>query len=98
MLIYKIQLSKETDAEAFVTFMSEEYIPAVNKNASRIGQVTDLVLLQADTTGDTGQFLWYLDGILMYPRIDSNVENKFNSFGATLELLGDYREVAAWHK
>ena len=53
MIIYQIRLPKKEDAEAFVKFMQEEYFPAVHKGPTRIGQVTDLVLLQAEPEGRT---------------------------------------------
>jgi hypothetical protein len=98
MLIYKIQLPKGTDAKAFVTFMREEYIPAVDKDSTRIGKVSDLVLFQGDTTNITGQFFWHVNGVLKDPHVDAEVQSKFNSFGARLEFFGDYTEVAAWHE
>lgn len=52
MLVYQISLPKKQDAAAFVTFMRTEYLPAVHKGPTRVGQVTDLVLLQKeDETG-----------------------------------------------
>ena len=48
MIIYQIRLPKKQDAEASVKFMHEEYFPAVHKGATRVGKVTDLVLLQAE--------------------------------------------------
>ena len=53
MIIYQIRLPKKQDAEAFVKFMREEYFPAVHKGATRVGKVTDLVLLQAQPEGRT---------------------------------------------
>ena len=53
MIIYQIRLPKKQDAEAFVKFMQEEYFPAVHKGPTRVGQVTDLVLLQAKPEGRT---------------------------------------------
>jgi hypothetical protein len=51
MIIYQIRLPKKQDAEAFVKFMHEEYFPAVHKGATRVGKVTDLVLVQAEPEG-----------------------------------------------
>jgi hypothetical protein len=53
MIIYQIRLPRKQDAEAFVKFMREEYFPAVHKGATRVGKVTDLVLLQAEPGGRT---------------------------------------------
>jgi len=51
VIIYQIRLPKRQDAEAFVKFMREEYFPAVHKGATRVGKVTDLVLLQPESKG-----------------------------------------------
>jgi hypothetical protein len=102
MLLYKIRLPKETDAEAFVTFMREEYIPAVHKGPTRIGQVTDLVLLQGETADTRHEFFLHVGWSGLSGRGSLNVDNeevlrKFESFGARLEFVGAYTEVAAWH-
>ena len=52
MIVYQIRLPKKQDAEAFVKFMLEEYFPAVHKGPTRIGQVTDLMLLRREIEGD----------------------------------------------
>lgn len=98
MLIYKIQLPKETDVKAFVKFMREEYIPAVDKEVTRLGKVSDLVLLKSNTTDITDQFFWHVDGVLSDPRVGEEAQSKFKSFGARLEFFGNYTEVAAWHE
>lgn len=98
MLIYKIQLPKETDVKAFVKFMREEYIPAVDKEVTRLGKVSDLVLLKGNTTDITDQFFWHVDGVLSDPRVGEEAQSKFKSFGARLEFFGYYTEVAAWHE
>ena len=48
MLIYQISLPKEQNAKAFVKFMREKYFPAVDKTSTRIGQVTDLLLVERE--------------------------------------------------
>jgi hypothetical protein len=53
VITYQIRLPKRQDAEAFVKFMREEYFPAVHKGLTRVGKVTDLVLLQAEAVGRT---------------------------------------------
>jgi hypothetical protein len=98
MLIYQISLPKQQDTKAFVTFMREEYFPAVHKGPLRIGQVTDLVLFQGNVTDITHEFVWHVSGLLNDPRIsDEEVLRRFDSFGARVKFIGDYSEVAAWH-
>jgi hypothetical protein len=100
MIIYQIRLPKKKDAEAFAGFMRDEYLPAVHKGATRVGQVTDLVLLQGQEATTTHEFLWHVgwSGLSSGDaRIDDNdVQRKFNAFGARIKRLGVFGEVAAW--
>ena len=104
MIIYQIRLPKKQDAEAFVKFMREEYFPAVRKGPTRVGQVTDLVLLQEEPEGRTTgcEFFWHVgwSGLATGgARIDNKaVARKFESFKARVKRIGSYREVAAWPK
>ena len=104
MIIYQIKLPKKQDAEAFVKSMKEEYFPAVHKGATRIGEVTDLVLLQEEPGGRTTgcEFFWHVgwSGLAMGgDRLDDEkVAGKLESFKAGIKRLGFYSEVAAWHK
>jgi len=104
MIIYQIGLPKKQDAEAFVKFMREEYFPAVHKGATRVGKVTDLVLLQAEAKGRTKgcDFFWHVgwSGLATGDvRLDDEtVAGKLESFKAGIKRLGFYSEVAAWHK
>ena len=102
MLIYKIRLPQRQDPEAFVTFMREEYFPAVHRGSIRVGRVTALALLQGTTTGTTHEFLWHIGGIDLssgVPPVDNDeVQHKFDSFGVSVNRLGSYVEVAAWHE
>ena len=104
MIIYQIRLPKKKDAEAFVKFMNEEYLPAIHKGATRVGQVTDLVLLQAEPGGRTTgcEFFWHVgwDGLPSgEARVDDEtVAHKLESFKARIKRLGFYSEIAAWHK
>jgi len=112
MLTYDIQLPAATNADLFAAFMRDTYIPAVHKGSTRIGKVTDLVLLKVSDELSAGQqggtvgprFLWLVgwDGLTndeqFGPRIDDEgVQDKFKSFGATLKRTA-WQEVAAWHE
>jgi hypothetical protein len=104
MIIYQIRLPKKQDAEAFVKFMHEEYFPAVHKGPTRVGQVTDLVLQQAEPEGRTTgcEFFWR-GGWSGQPTDklhvdDEKVAGKLEAFKARIKRLGFYSEVAAWHK
>jgi hypothetical protein len=106
MIIYQIKLPKTQDAEAFVTFMNEEYFPAVHKGPSRVGQVIDLRLLQRENEleGDDlkHDFLWHVHwsgqptGEVAID--DEAVARKFEAFKAKIKRVGFYEEVATWHK
>lgn len=99
MIIYQLTLPKTKNADEFVRFMKDEYIPAVHKGATRIGKVTGLSLLRSNEEG-THNFLWQVgwSGLDGHPlRIDDEkAEKKFAGFGAKLKRLGDFEEVAAW--
>lgn len=100
VLIYQIKLPKQQDAAAFLSFMREEYFPAVHRGPTRVGRVTDLVLLQSEAAEH--EFFWHVgwSGLSSGgPRFDAEeVERKFAAFGARVKRSGSYREVAAWHE
>jgi len=104
VIIYQIRLPKRQDAEAFVKFMREEYFTAVHKGATRVGKVTDLVLLQAEAKGRTKgcDFFWHVgwSGLATGDvRLDDEtVAAKLESFKARIKHLGFYSEVAVWTK
>ncbi|WP_216324521.1 hypothetical protein [Deinococcus aestuarii] len=101
MIIYQIELPQDQDAEAFVTFMREEYLPAIHLGPTRIGQVLGLTLYQEDTESQTEarrfllQVEWSgLGGNHARLRLDDEtVEGRLATFGAHLERLGFYREI-----
>ena len=106
MIIYQIRLPKQQDAKAFVTFMREEYFPAVHKGPLRAGQVTALMLLerQNEVEGDDvgNEFVWHVGwegpGMVKVDIDDGAVARKFDSFTASLTYIGSYVEVATWPK
>ena len=102
MIIYQIKLPKEHDADAFATFMRKKYFPAVHKGATRIGQVTNLVLLQGKNGNLASDFFLHLDwnGLpvedihMMIRTDDDKINQKFRSFEARIKKIGTYMEVA----
>ena len=102
MIIYQINLPKKEDAEAFVTFMREEYFPAVHKGPTRTGQVTDLVLLQEQPEHESKgcEFFWHVgwSGLAMGgARVDAeDVTRKLESFKARIKRIGSFAQVATW--
>lgn len=110
MLIYQITLPQDQDADGFIAFMRDMYIPAVHKGPTRVGQVTGLALLQSRTA--THEFFLHQgwgglqnavprDGDWReLPNIDSadreQLERTFEAFNIRVRSLGSYAEVAAW--
>ncbi len=103
-IIHQITLAEQQDAEAFVAFMRDEYFPAVRKGPTRVGQVTELRLLQRDGTQRSHRFIWLVgwSGILpstgWRPGLDDDsvASELSNTFGATMKRLDEWQEVAHW--
>jgi hypothetical protein len=104
MIIYQINLPKNQDTKAFVKFMREEYFPAVHKGQTRVGQVTDLVLLERQNAfeGDDlgNEFYWHV-GWSGFPDGNAHVDDekiahKLATFKAEIKRIGAYEEVAVW--
>ena len=104
MIIYRIKLSAKQDAEAFATFMRDEYFPAVHKGATRVGKVTSLQLMQGgrdDASTDHEFYMLVGWGGLSTgeARIDDEaVAKKFKAFAPRLKRLGLFREIATWEE
>ena len=103
MLVHEIRLPKAKSAAAFGKFMQDEYFPAVHKGPTRIGQVTELVLLRSEPTATKHKFLWLVgwSGLTGHPKAGARVDDeevlgKFKTFGATVKRLGAWDEVASW--
>jgi len=98
MFIYQIEIQKPEDAEAFVTFMREEYIPAVEKQQAG-GRVTGVMLLQGGNMGTSHMFFLHIraDHHPTVPRVhDQELQHKFDSFGASVKNMGDWIPVVPW--
>ena len=102
--IYQIKLPGEQDVEAFVTFMREEYFPAVDSRQTRVGAVTGLALLQRlgersqESDADNAHEFFLHVGWSGLPGCrDSYVSHeevlrKFESFSPRVEPLGYFVE------
>lgn len=98
-LLSEIELPKGKDPVEFVEFMRDEYVPAVFKGSTRIGQVSGLQLLQR--ADDPHQFLWVVDWQgHEHDRAGGSVEDeasaKFDEFGATKKPHVHWDDVASW--
>lgn len=110
MLIYQITLPQDQDADAFISFMRDSYIPAVHKGPTRVGQVTSLALLHSRTAADDFFLHVGWSGLPRgvehegdwrdLPGVDGSDEEQLRrtleSFGLRVHSLGTYNEVAAW--
>jgi hypothetical protein len=100
LFISEIELPRTEDAAAFAEFMRDEYIPAVHKGPTRIGQVAELELLQGNTTETSHRFLWLvrwngLEHEKAGARVDDEaVARKFEGFGAGMTEHVSWAEVA----
>jgi hypothetical protein len=77
-----------------VKFTLEEYFPAVHKRPTRVGKVTDLVLLQPKDRTTRYEFFCHVgwSGLAMGgDRLDyKTVARKLESFKARIKRLGFY--------
>lgn len=98
MIVYQIKLPKKQNAEKFATFMRGEYFPAIHKGATRVGQVTSLLLLQSQS--EAHEFFWLVGWSGLSDREasvdDKKVLDKLKTFNANIKRLGTYEEVATW--
>ena len=104
MLTYEIRLPKGKSASSFEKFMRDEYVPAVRKGPTRVGQVTELVLLRREPTPTSHRFLWLVGwsgidaSMPAGPAVDDEaVVRKFEKFGPKMKRLEKWEEVASWH-
>jgi hypothetical protein len=102
LIIHQITLPEKQDAEAFMEFMRDEYFPAVHKGPTRVGQVTGLTLLRGVTETHERMHTFFMHvnyaGLATGKlRVDKEeVQSKFETFGARIEHIGAFDEVAAW--
>ena len=106
MIIYEIKLPKKQDPGVFANFMQKEYFPAVFRGPTRVGQVTDLLLLQGMAeTGDSKMphhFYWQVGwnglggGKVSCDNIE--IQQKFEAFKPTIKRIGMFEQVASQKK
>jgi hypothetical protein len=100
LLVSEIELPEHADAAAFADFMRDEYVPAVRRVPTRVGQVMGVELVQRATTETTQAFLWLVrwSGVSGgHAHVDDEaVQRKFEQFGAVIKQPVEWREVAKW--
>jgi hypothetical protein len=98
MNIYSIKIPGQQNPDEFETFLREEYLPAIHKQATRKGQVTGFALLRSNS--EETEFLWLVSDLIEgTPQMnDDSVNRKFDSLGATIDVLGRYLTVEKWQE
>jgi hypothetical protein len=98
LFISEIELPEGKDVAAFEEFMRDEYIPAIHKGPTRVGQVAEVELLRGETSETSQRFLWLVrwKGFQQGDaRIDDEaVGRKFEEFGAEMKQRAPWEEVA----
>ena len=100
LLISEIELPEDQDPDAFVAFMRDEYIPAVETGPTRIGKVDGLRLLQGRSADTGNRFLWLVDWNGMEhdaagTHVDEALARKLEEFGVSRTAQAAWDEVAA---
>ncbi len=96
MIIYEIKLPKKENPDKFAKFMRDEYFPAIHKGATRVGQVTSLLLLQGlAETNDSEMphhFFWQVGwsgvGGGNAHTDDRDIQHKLESFNINIKRIG----------
>jgi hypothetical protein len=103
MINYRIRLPREQDAKVFAAFMRDEYLPAIHKGSTRVGQVTSLTLESREDTPDGAEHEFFLrvgwSGLpsgRFHLDDDGEIERRFTAFGAVLLYLGTYANIVTW--
>jgi hypothetical protein len=98
LLISEIELPENADADAFADFMRDEYMPAVRRSPTRVGQVLGVQLMKRATSDSSQAFLWLVrwSGVSGgRAHVDDDaVRRKFEDFGAAIKDPVEWREVA----
>lgn len=101
MIVQRIKLGAGQDADAFVGFMRDEFIPAMQRGPTRIGQASYIEFLQGNTESTLDEFVLLIDGLMSFhPRfVGVELEQRFSSFAPEIERIADdFRTVALWRE
>lgn len=102
LLISEMDLPEEQDGSAFVEFMRDEYMPAVETGGpTRIGMTEGVQLLQGTTAETSRQFLWLVEwNGLEHEQagsfhVDEETARKFDEYGAVRRPHAAWKEVGS---
>jgi hypothetical protein len=99
MIVRRIQLGPNQDIRKFIQFMREEYLPAIRRGPTRIGQANYVELFQGNTTNSTDQFLLLVEGLMSLPEgfVGTELAARLREFAPEVEEIADnFRSVARW--
>jgi hypothetical protein len=105
MVVLEVKLPKNKNPETFAAFMRDEYMAAVHKGPTRLGQVTSIALSQRRNhhAGDDFERSFLMiagwDGVELdhLPRVDGeDVNAKLESFKLKVKPLGEFNDIAGW--
>ncbi len=87
MIIQRITVESGQDPDEFVRFMRDEFLPAMRRGPTRIGQASYLELLQGNTQGTLDEFVLLVEGLMSFQPgfVGSELQEKFERFAGQLE-------------
>ena len=102
ILISRMELPENQDESAFVEFMRDEYMPAVETGGpTRIGMTEGVQLLQSTNPDKSRRFLWFVkwNGLEHEQagsfHVDEETARKFDAFGAVRKPHRAWQEVGS---
>lgn len=103
MDIYRIDVQSNERYERFAVFLRDVYLPAIHTEATRVGQIAELTLLErnpedADAEAGGEFFLhvgWQGTGHSRLV-VDEEVSQRLSAFHPRITRLGEYTVLASW--
>ncbi len=104
MVVLELTLPKSKDPQAFAEFMRDEYMAAVHRGPTRVGQVLSISLSQRRNLHARDDFersfimLVGWEGVELdtLPRVDGDdVKAKLDGFMLEVKPLGEFSDIAS---
>jgi hypothetical protein len=99
MIIQRIRLGPGQDPDEFVRFMRDEFLPAMRRGPTRIGEASYIELVQGNTQETLDEFVLLVEGLMSFHPgfVGPELEEQFERFGPQLEgPNADFNSVALW--